>query len=242
MGRLGLKLAVFSVAQIAAVTLYWYVTVLNLEWGIVQQFYGHIGPAIFLVAMGAVTLFLRHDLYRLNTYEAWLAVVAGAIYVIADTLVMHPPFGVFDGAGNAEQEHVALMSLVFVLGVSGLVALRKQGKSIPTSAHFVIGIVMVVLVFSNHPQHTVAGTVGHYGTVIVLGMAGLFRILGKMTEYAISMIVTGFLFFSSQMGLAMYVDAAGHSPTAWVVLWATLGFVSATCYMTMAPGSGADQD
>ncbi len=229
---------VYGLIQIPIVSYVWYVTVPNYEWHIVQQFYGHIGPAIFLVAMGASALFFARNFRKLNYIEAWLAIAAGAAYVVADTFIMHPPWGVFDGAGHAEQEHVAIMGMFFVLGVSGLVVLRRFPGCFPTGAHFLIGAAVAALVFLNHHQHTVAGTIAHNATLFVAGAAVLFRILGKITEYAITMIVTGFVFYSSQMGFAMYIDMANNSGGAWVALWATIGFASATGFLAMAPREG----
>jgi hypothetical protein len=233
------RLILYSAAQVIAVSLAWHVVVRERDWSVVQQFFGHIGPAVFLVAMGAAALIYRHNLRALAFREAWLAIVAGASYVLADTFLMHPPFGVFSDPGHAEQEHVSIMALVFVLGVSGLVVLRKSTRKVSTSAHFLIGIGVAGLVFLGHHQHTEAGSVGHYATVMFLGIAALFRVLDKTMEYAVAMIVTGFVFFSSQMGFADFVDTADNSPGAWVALWATLGFASATGFMAMSSGDDA---
>ena len=92
---------------------------------------------------------------------------------------------------------------------------------------------MVALVFGNHHQHTVAGSIAHYATMLFLGVAALFRVLEKYTEYAVAMIVTGYVFFASQMGFANMLDGGDYSPGAWVALWAMLGFVSATGYLAM---------
>lgn len=235
MSGMVLKLGVFALAQIALVSWLWSILVPDFRWPIVQQFYGHLGPGAFIVAMGAAALFFASDFRRLNRIEAWLAIVAGGLYVLADTFIMHPPLGVFDGAGHAEQEHVALMGLILVLGASGLVVLRRYPTGLPAGAHFLVAILLVAMVFLNHHQHTQAGTVGHQATVVLLIAAGLFRIFDKIVEYGITMVVTGYVFFSSQMGLAMFVDMGGHSPGAWVAAWATLGFLAATGVVLLAP-------
>ncbi len=227
------RLVLFSCFQLIAVVAIWYFVVPSREWNVVQQFFGHLGPSAFLVAMGAAAIVYRDNLRALNLREAWLAVVAGAAYVLADTFIMHPPLGIFSGPGHAEQEHVVIMGLVFVLGVSGLVILRRMPGKLPTAAHFVIGIAVAGLVFGNHHQHSAAGSVGHNATVLFLGVAAVFRVLDKTVEYAVAMIVTGFVFFSAQMGFAEWVEAADNSPGAWVALWATMGFASATGFMAL---------
>jgi hypothetical protein len=242
MNSQSLRVTLYSLVQITAASLFWYVRSVDREWGNVQQFFGHLGPAAFLVAAGAVTLFYRNSLVALTWREAWLATVGGAAYILGDTFVMHAPFGVFDGAGVAEQQHVSIMFVIFVLGISLFVLLRKPDLVIPTSAYFVVGVAVVILIFSQHPQHSAAGGTAHMATLILLGLAALFRMLGKMVEYAILMIVTGFVFFSAQMGFAMYADMAGRDGGAWVAMWAAFGLASATGYLAMVRPAASDGD
>lgn len=229
------KLGLYVAGQVIAVSAVWYLTVPNYEWHIVQQFIGHLGPAAFLVSIGAVALFWRNDLRRMVTIEAWLAIAAGGLYVLGDTFLMHPPLGVFDGAGLAEEEHVAIMGLIFVLGVSVLLIMRRMPAMAPMSMHFVIGIAVAAMIFLNHHQHTVAGAIGHQATLVMLAISALFRVLEKTVEYAFAVIAAGYVFFSSQMGFAMYVDMAGNSGGAWVGLWSALGFASATGFLALIP-------
>jgi len=235
MGATALKIGLFSLAQVIAVTLIWRALVPDPAWNVVQQFYGHIGPACFLVAMGVVTFMDRDDIISLIRKEAFLAIIVGTAYILADTFIMHPPFGIFDGAGHAESEHVSIMALILALGISALIIVGRQGAAMPPSVHFVIGATVASLVFLAHHQHTVAGSVGHNATIVLLAIASLFRLMGKIQEYGVVLIVTGFVFFASQMGLANYVDSTDYSPGAWYAFWATAGFLSASVYQLMLP-------
>lgn len=235
MGMTALKIGLFSLAQVVCVTLIWRALAPDPAWNVVQQFYGHLGPACFLVAMGVVTLLERDSMKALILKEAFLAIIVGTGYILADTFIMHPPWGIFDGAGRAESEHVSIMALILALGVSGLVIIRRFGDASPPSVHFVIGATVASLVFLAHHQHTVAGSVGHNATIVLLAIASLFRLMGKIPEYGVVLVVTGFVFFASQMGLANYVDSTNYSPGAWYAFWATAGFLSATVYMLMLP-------
>ena len=226
----------FSALVLAAAVLVWSQLVMNFEWHIVQQFWGHLGPSAFLVALGVAAIMLHQNLQKLFRIEGWLAVAAGVIYVLADTFIMHPPWGIFDGAGKAEEEHVMLMGLFAVLGASGLLMQRRMGENFSPSIHFVIGGVAAVMVFVGHHQHTVAGTMAHNATLVTAAVAIGFRVMNRMTEYAMAMIVTGFIFFSSQMGFAMYVDMSGNSAGAWIAGWAMAGFLAATIYVLLATG------
>lgn len=241
MSNKAIGLGLFSVAQLVLVWLVWRWLVPNPEWNVVQQFWGHIGPGTFLVAMGVAVFFLHHTPLRLTRIEAWLAIVAGAAYVLADTFIMHPPWGVFDGAGRAEWEHVSIMSLIAMLGASALVLLPRQGAQALPSIQIVVAVAVVAFVFLAHDQPTMAGTMGHQATSLLLVVAALFRVLGKVLEYGVALVLTGFVFFSSQMGLVNFVDASGFSPGAWITIWVTAGFISATVYMTFSPrDAGAD--
>lgn len=230
-----IALIVFAIAQLAFAPAMWLWLVEHRPANVINQFWGHFGPATFLVALGAVAIFERKGVVSLGTKEAWLAIVAGGGYILADTFIMHPPLGVFDGAGHAEQEHVAIMGMILALGVSGLVILKKYGAETPPTIHFVVGITVASLVFLSHHQHTVAGTVAHNATIIFLSVSALMRLLGRMEEYGVAMILSGWVFFCSQMGLAHYVDMVNKSPGAWVALWAMFGFISATGFMLLAP-------
>ncbi|MXN63617.1 hypothetical protein GR183_01770 [Stappia sp. GBMRC 2046] len=195
----------------------------------VDQFFGHLGPSAFLVALGAFAILSGDKGVRLTRIEAWLSICAGAIYILVDTFIMHPPLGIFDGAGHAEQEHVGLMGLVLALGLCGLVILRAG--NIPPSLPVVVGVAVAALVFTGHHQHAAAGTVAHNATVLMLVVAAIFRVLERYTEYGVAIIVSGFLFFSAQMGFAMFVESSGTSPQAWVTYWATAGFISSTGFL-----------
>ncbi len=229
-------ITLFCVAQIAAITVVWFLVVDEWRWDVVQQFLGHLGPGAFIVAMGAAALFLHSDIRGLTRLESYLAILAGAGYVIGDTFIMHPPWGIFSGPGRAEQEHVSIMGLVLVLGISGLVLQRKFAGQVASSVHLFVAVSVVAIVFGTHPQHSVTGAIGHYATMLFLAGALVFRILDKFIEYAIAMIIAGFVFFGAQTGFAEYVDTAGNSPGAWIALWSMLGFVSATGFLAIAPG------
>ncbi len=234
-GTRGMGLVVYSAGLLAVTSWLWYSLTPNYSWHMVQQFWGHLGPAAFLVAMGASAMYLRGRMQILISTEAWLAIAAGGVYILADTFIMHPPWGIFDGAGHSEQEHVALMGLILALGVSALILQRRMGARFSPTIHFVIGAAAAGMVFMNHHQHTVAGTVGHNATLVMLLVAVVFRMMGNLVEYGMAMIVTGFVFFCSQMGFAMYVDMSGNSAGAWVAGWAMGGFLAATGYLAMAP-------
>lgn len=230
-----LALSLFSLAQLVLAWLIWRWLAPNPEWNVVQQFWGHIGPGTFLVAMGVAAFFLRASPQLLTRIEAWLAIVAGAAYVLADTFIMHPPWGVFDGAGRAEWEHVSIMSLIAMLGASALVLLPRQGAKVLPSIQIVVAVAVVAFVFLAHDQPTMAGTMGHQATSLLLVVAALLRVLGKVMEYGVALVLTGFVFFSSQMGLANYVAASDFSPGAWITIWVAAGFLSATVYMAFSP-------
>lgn len=227
--------AIVGVVQAAFATAMWLWIVEDRPWNVVQQFWGHLGPAAFLVALGALAIFERGGAVSYGRKEGWIAVVGGSLYILVDTFIMHPPLGVFDGAGKAEQEHVSIMGMILLLGVSLLVMLRKFGASTPSTVHFAVGVAVASMVFLNHHQHTQAGTAGHNATIIFLVVCAALRLFGRMVEYGVALIVTGWVFFCSQMGFAHYVDMTGHSAGAWIALWAMFGFASATIFMLLAP-------
>ena len=130
-------LAIATAAQAAFAVAMWLWLVEARPQNVANQFWGHFGPASLLVLRGMVALIERGGPVAMGTKEAWLAIAGGGIYILADTFIMHPPWGVFDGAGKAEQEHVTIMAMVLMLGVSALAMLRKFGQ---VPRHRIIGV------------------------------------------------------------------------------------------------------
>ena len=93
-----------------------------------NQFFGHVGPAILLVLVGVLALnFKKLTLDRLVLLEAYAGIAASVFYIIIDTFISHPPLGIFDGAGVAEQQHVGIMLLI---GAGGFLIIGGGGGSI----------------------------------------------------------------------------------------------------------------
>ena len=235
-------LAIATAAQAAFAVAMWLWLVEARPQNVVNQFWGHFGPASLLVLLGMVALIERGGPVAMGTKEAWLAIAGGGIYILADTFIMHPPWGVFDGAGKAEQEHVTIMAMVLMLGVSALAMLRKFGDRAHLSVHFAVAVLVVSMVFLSHMQPTMAGTSVHSATVVFLVLCAALRVLRRTFEYGIALIVTGWIFYSSQMGFAGFVQMKGYSPGAWIALWAMFGFASATIFTLLAPPLTAEDD
>ncbi|MEP2531235.1 hypothetical protein [Shimia sp.] len=201
---------------------------------IMDQFFGHFGMGAALVIVGGAAILTPDNRPFYNRIEAWGMIIAASVYILADTFIMHPPLGVFDGAGHSEQEHVSLMGAILVIGIGGLVMMRKFGPDISLAINSVVFAVVLAMVFLNHHQHTVAGTIAHHATIIFVFVAALLRLLDRHVEFGIALVIAGWVLYSSQMGFAHFVDMNGHSGGAWVALFSLLGFLSAIGYMLMS--------
>ena len=91
-----------------------------------NQFFGHVGPAIMLVLVGVLALNSEKiTLGRFVLLGACAGAVASFLYVFIDTFIIHPPLGIFDGAGVAEQQPVGIILLI---GFGSLLAILAHKK------------------------------------------------------------------------------------------------------------------
>ena len=137
----------------------------------VIQFFGHLGPAMLFAGAGLISISGKIDTRRLIQLEAYLALGAASMYVLVDTFIIHPPFGIFDGAGTAEQQHVSLNLMLIGLAAFVLVTLRYT--DLLPSVQILIAVAAFAVVFSVHDQHSAIMAVGHTSTTAFLVLAAM---------------------------------------------------------------------
>jgi hypothetical protein len=135
------------------------------------QFFGHLGPAMLFASAGLISISGRIDKPRLIRIEAYLALVLASLYLPIDSFIMHPPFGIFDGAGTAEQQHVFL--LLLLAGISALLLAPLRYTDVLPSIQILIAATAFAVVLSAHGQHNAIGMVGHNATTAFLVLAGV---------------------------------------------------------------------
>jgi hypothetical protein len=195
----------------------------------VLQFFGHLGPAMLFAGAGLISISGKIEKRRLIQLEAYLALGAALLYVLVDSFIIHPPFGIFDGAGAAEQQHVSLNLMLVGLAAFVLVTLRYT--DVLPSIQILIAVAAFAVVFSTHEQHTAITVVGHNATTVFLVLAAVLRLLDRMFEYGVILLIAAHTFFSSQMGLARFAEAAGINPSAWSAYWITAASLAAAAYL-----------
>lgn len=118
------KASQLAAAHVLAVTgLAYFAGVFSGRVGVLQ-FFGHLGPAMLFASAGLTSMSRTLDMRRLIQIEAYLALGAASLYILVDTFIMHPPLGVFDGAGRAELQHVSLNLMLLGLAAFVLVTTR----------------------------------------------------------------------------------------------------------------------
>ena len=201
--------------------------------GFRNQFFGHVGPAILLVLVGVLALnYRRITLDRLVLLEAYAGITASVLYIVIDTFISHPPLGIFDGAGVAEQQHVGIM---FVIGVCSLFAIIAHKKfDLRTGVHVLFAAMVFSIVIVKHHQHTPVASLAHYATAIYVMVAALFRISGRILEYGFCLVIAGYVWASSQMGFAMHAGKIRIDAGAYVSFWTAIGMFVALIYILLA--------
>ena len=193
------------------------------------QFFGHLGPAILFASAGLISISGRIDTPRLIRIEAYLALVLASLYLLIDSFIIHPPFGIFDGAGTAEQQHVSLYLLL--AGITALVLATLRYTEVLPSIQILIAATAFAVVLSAHGQHNAISMVGHNATTAFLVLAGVLRLLDRMFEYGLLLFIAAHTLFSSQIGLARFAEEVGIDPTAWSAYWITAASLAAAAYI-----------
>ncbi len=200
----------------------------------VIQYFGHLGPAMLFAGAGLISISGKIDKRRLIRLEAYLALGAALLYVLVDTFIIHTPLGIFDGAGTAEQQHVSLNLMLVGLAAFVLVTLRYT--EILPSVQILIAAAAFAVVFSAHEQHSAIMDVGHTSTTVFLLLAAVLRLLDRMFEYGVILLIAAHTFFSSQVGLAQFAEEVGIDPTAWSAYWITAASLAAAAYLAALRG------
>ncbi len=225
------KASQLAAAHVLAVTgLAYFAGVFSDRVGVLQ-FFGHLGPAMLFASAGLTSMSRTLDMRRLIQIEAYLALGAASLYILVDTFIMHPPLGIFDGAGRAELQHVSLN--LMLLGLAAFVLVTTRYTEVLPSIQILIAAAAFAVVFLQHEQHSAVSIVGHSATTVFVLLAGVLRLLDRMFDYGVVLLITAHTFFSSQMGLARFADEAGIPPTAWLVLWITAASVAAAAYIAV---------
>ena len=200
----------------------------------VIQFFGHLGPAMLFTGAGLISISGKIDTHRLIRFEAYLALVAAFLYLLVDSFIIHPPFGIFDGAGIAEQQHVSLN--LMLIGLASFVLVTLRYTDVLPSVQILIAAAAFAVVFSAHEQHSAISVVGHNATTVFLVLAAVLRLIDRMVEYGVILLIGAHTFFSSQMGLARFAEELGIDPTAWSAYWITAASLAAAAYLTAMRG------
>ena len=168
------------------------------------SFFGHLAVAILLAGGGLVSISGKVEMPRLVRLEAYWGLGAVVIYLLVDTFIMHPPLGIFDGAGSAEQQHVSLY--LMLAGLVALVLVILRYTDVLPSVHILITAAAFALVYSVHEQQTAIGLLGHNATIVFVVIAAVLRLVVRMFEYGVALVVAAHTFFGCQSGVVRFAE------------------------------------
>ncbi|HEX2827968.1 MAG TPA: hypothetical protein VHP37_16570 [Burkholderiales bacterium] len=194
-----------------------------------NEYFGHLLPCALLAASAVLTMVGPSDARTLVRWEGRLAVVAGVAYILGDTFYSHPPLGILDNPGAAEQFHVGFMALIAAVGVFALLYVRALDRA--TGVHALILSAAFALFVTGHHQHGAASVLSHNASAVFALIAAAFRVAGRRAEYGICMLAAAYLFFSGQMSFAIFTDAHQIEGVAWVCAWTAAGVIVAAIYL-----------
>ena len=195
----------------------------------VIQFFGHLGPAMLFACAGLMGISGWMDTRRLIRVEAYVALGAAALYLLVDSFIIHPPFGIFDGAGVAEQQHVSLN--LMLVGLAAFVLLTMRYTQQLPSIQVMIAAGAFAVVFSAHEQHSAVTALAHDATTAFVILAAVLRLFDRMFEYGVALLISAHTFFAGQVGLARFAEDLGIDPAAWSAYWITAACLAAAAYV-----------
>ena len=200
-----------------------------------NEFFGHLVPSALLVASAVLTMTGPADARVLVRWEGRLGVIAGVLYILGDTFYSHPPLGVLDNPGAAEQFHVGFMSLIAAVGVFAILYVRALDRA--TGLHTLVLAAAFALFVTGHHQHSEASVMSHNASALFAMIAAIFRVSGRRVEYGICMTAAAYLFFSGQMSFALFSTAYRVQSVPWVCAWTAAGVLVASAYLALFAGA-----
>ena len=72
---------------------------------------------------------------------------------------------------------------------------------------------------------------GHSATTVFLVLAAVLRILDRMFEYGVILLIAAHTFFRSQIGLTRFAEDVGIDLIAWSAYWITAASLAAAAYL-----------
>lgn len=229
----GFKHALLGLAQLSLFLLVCAAVGVFTNEDAIQEFAGHTGLAAAIIASGVATAVGPTDMTRLVRLEGWLAIAGGGGYVLGDTFFVHPPWGVFDGAGQSEQFHIGLTALVAAIGLFTVLYVRALRR--PTALHVVLLAAAYSLLITGHHQHAASSSMAHSGSALFAAIAAIFRVMDRRVEAGICIILTGYLLFAGQTGFGAFTALYAVEPVPWLCGWAAAGAFAGAMYLAAFP-------
>ena len=127
-----------------------------------------------------------------------------------------------------------------LVGLASFVLVTLRYTEVLPSVQILIAAAAFAVVFSAHEQHSAIMGAGHTSTTVFLLLAAVLRLLDRMFEYGVILLIAAHTFFSSQLGLARFAEEVGIDPTAWSAYWITAASLAAAAYLAAMRGRPRD--
>mmetsp|Transcript_60918 Transcript_60918/g.104957 ORF Transcript_60918/g.104957 Transcript_60918/m.104957 type:complete len:241 (+) Transcript_60918:114-836(+) len=173
-----------------------------------------------------------HDI---TLVESYAAIVGSLVYIFA-AAYKERSFDWMHCYSRREQQHVTLMSLIFLCGAMG----RNLAKNKNVEAHLPMVIFAVSFAFfvGQHEQPNEIGYLMHFGCGAFMILHAIARTMNRRLAAATFIYVAGILFFYSQFGIVVYLkDIVEEDVHPTAVLLGTVSFALELvyCYITFFP-------
>lgn len=218
-----------------------------------RQFPGHLGPSIFIAAIGVGALCNDWHWKRRCEFEGRLSVTAAVVYVTGETLEALVSKG--GRLASFYVKHGLHAWMALVIGVCGGMLLAvprlepQTGVRLKDVPHLWFAVAWAWFIY-NHKQPNDYGVNMHWCATAWILIGGGLRCLkpDNAKEAGAAYVLAAYTFFGGQLGLTLKAAKWKANPGSYVLFWHALPMAAVLAYVrvfnssTSSPRSLDDEE
>ena len=189
-----------------------------------EQFPGHLGPSMFIAAIGLTAFLGEWDWRRRCGVEGRLSVAAAAVYVVGEfgaRLILKG----WSGSATHYLKHGLHAWMCVVIGLCGVAFLLAprlgagNGERLARAPHCWFAVTWCWFIWA-HKQPNDFGVAMHGATAAWVALGAIHRLAcARPAEGGACYVFAAYTFFGGQTGLTLTAASFGADVGAYVLLW-----------------------
>ena len=238
--------AALAAAQIAVVTYVCHVADIWRSPQTAEQFPGHLGPSIFIAAIGVTALCHDWPWRKRCAIEGRLSVFVAFAYVAGEALsrALVKGLGGFAMHYMRHGLHAWMCVVIGLCGAGFLLAPRldpASGEKLRRAPHVWFAFSWCWFIWA-HKQPNDFGVAMHGATAAWVALAAWLRVqVASPRESGACFVFAAYTFFGGQTGLTLTAAASRVDVGAYILAWHSLALVAVLAYLKLFLQPGAPQ-